>query len=46
LGQGKKVANDPEKKRKKRIVYCENADDERIAKPIVGEGCRSTQKIR
>ena len=44
LGQGKIII--PEKKGKKRVVYCENSDDERVTGPIVRISCKSTQKIR
>ena len=43
LGQGKKV---PEKVGKKRVIYCEDSDDERYRGPIIGEGSRNMQKIR
>ena len=44
LGQAKKII--PEKKGKKRVLYIEGSDDERLQGPIVGEGGKSTQKIR
>ena len=40
LGQGKIII--PEKKGKKRVIYCENSDDERVVGPIVGTGGKCT----
>ena len=40
LGQGKKII--PEKQGKRRIVYCEDSDDERAKGPLVGKGSRNT----
>mgnify|MGYP000950051862 CR=1 FL=1 len=44
LGRGRIIV--PEKKAKKRIMYCEDSDDERLKGPMIGEGNKSTQKIR
>jgi len=44
LGQAKKII--PEKRGLKRVVYCDDSDDERARGPIVGKGGRATQKIR
>ena len=35
-----------EKKQKKRIMYVEDSDDDRLKGPMVGVGNKSTQKIR
>ncbi len=44
LGKGRIVV--AEKKVKKRVMYCEDSDDERLKGPVVGLGNKSTQKIR
>ena len=31
---------------KKRITYCDDSDDDRLKGPMIGEGNKSTQKIR
>jgi hypothetical protein len=40
LGQAKKII--PEKQGKRRVVYCENSDDERVTGPLVGIGGKAT----
>ena len=46
MGQKRIVIEEKAKKQKKRIMYIENSDDERITGPVVGIGNKSTQKIR
>jgi len=40
LGQARIVIQ--EKKGKKRIMYCEDSDDDRLKGPMIGEGNKST----
>ena len=46
LGQARIVVAEKKKGQKKRIVYCEDSDDDRLKGPMIGEGNKSTQKIR
>lgn len=46
MGQKRIVIEEKAKKQKKRIMYVDNSDDERITGPVVGLGNKSTQKIR
>ena len=46
LGKARIVVKEKKQAQKKRIMYCEDSDDERIKGPMVGTGNKSTQKIR
>ena len=46
LGKGRIVIAEKKKEQKKRITYCEDSDDDRLKGPQIGEGNKSTQKIR
>ena len=46
LGAARIVIADKKAGQKKRVMYCEDSDDERLQGAVVGEGNKSTQKIR
>ena len=46
LGKARIVIAEKKKGQKKRIDYCEDSDDDRLKAPQIGEGNKSTQKIR
>ena len=46
LGKARIINKEKQKAQKKRVMYCEDSDDERIKGPMIGLGNKSTQKIR